>query len=66
MLESSLKNNSQSHLLQDIFPHPDSKNLRLRRAAFKIPPSHGVWSSPFKRPTTVYGKTVSSLLRESM
>ena len=35
MLESSLKNKSRSHLLEEIFQPPDSKSLRLRSAAFE-------------------------------
>ena len=65
MLESSLKNKSRGHLLEEIFRHPDSKSLRLRSAAFEMLLSHGVWVSPFKRSPTVCTKTVSSLLRES-
>ena len=40
-----------------MFQLPDSESLRLRRAAFEVI-SHGVWGSPFKRPTTVCAKTV--------
>ena len=35
MLESSLKNKSWSHLLEEIFQPPDSKSLRLRHAGFE-------------------------------
>ena len=65
MLESILKNKWRSHLLEEIFRSPESKILRLRRAPFEMPLSHGIWGSPFKRPPTVCAKTVSSLLRES-
>ena len=63
MLESSFENKSRSHFLEEIFQPADIKNLRLRSAAFQTQLSHGVWSSPFKRPATVSTKTVSSLLR---
>ena len=59
MLESSLKNKSQSHLLEEIFQPPNSQRHEILL-------SHGVWGSPFKRPPTVCPKTVSSLLRESI
>ena len=64
MLETSLKMKSQNHLLEEIFWPPDSKSLRLRRAAFEMSLCH-VWGSPFKRVPTICAKTVSSLLRES-
>ena len=47
MLESSLKNKSQSHFLEIFWP-ADSKSLRLRSAAFEMQLSHGVWGLPFK------------------
>ena len=66
MPESSLRNKSQSHFLEEIFRPADSKSLRLKIPAFEMQFSHGVWGSPFKRPPTVCNKTVPSLLRESM
>ena len=66
MLESSLKNKSQSHFLEEIFQPAPGKNLRLRRVEFETQLSHSVWCSLFKRSPTVCAKTVSSLLRESM
>ena len=66
MLESSLKNKSRSHFLEEILLPADSKSLRLRRAALEMKLSHGVRDSPFKRPTTVSAKIYSSFLRDSM
>ena len=63
MLQSSLKNKSRSHFLEEIFRPADSKSLKLRSMAFEIQLSHGVWGSPFKHDPTVCAKTVSSLLR---
>ena len=57
MLESSLKNKSQNHLLEEIFQPPDSKSLRLRCAVFEMQLSHGVWGSPFKCSPTVCTKS---------
>ena len=62
MLETSIKNKSQSHFLEEIFWPADSKSLRLRSAAFETQLCHGVWSSPIKCPPTASTKTVSSLL----
>ena len=66
MLESSLKNKSRSHFLEEILPPADSKSLRLRRAALEMKLSHGVRDSPFKRPTTVSANIYYSFLRDSM
>ena len=65
MFESSSKNKSRSHLLEEIFRLADSKSFRMRSAAFEMQLSHDVRGSPFKRPPAASAKTVSSLLRES-
>ena len=65
MFESSLKNKSQCHSLEEIFRPPDSKSLRLRCAASEMPLSHGAWGLPLKRSPTVCAKTAFTLLRES-
>ena len=67
MLQSSLKNKSQSHFLEKIFwPADSKKSLKLRSAAFEMQLSYGVWDSPFKHDPAVGPKAVSSLLREIM
>ena len=43
IVESSFKNKSPSHFLEEIFRPEDSKRLRLRSAAFEIQLSHSVW-----------------------
>ena len=74
ILESSLKNKSWRHLLEEIFQPAESKSLRLRSAAFETQLSGSVWGSPFKYPPPppprhslpdACAKTVSSLLRET-
>ena len=52
MQESSLKNKSQSHFLDETFGPASNK-------------SHGVWGQPFQCAPTVWAKTVPSLLGES-
>ena len=64
--ESSLKNKSRSHFLEEIFWPADSKSLGLRSGACEMQLSCGVWGSPFKPPPTVSAKVASSWLRESM
>ena len=57
MLESSLKNKSRGHFLEERFRPADSKSLRLRSVAFEMQLSHGVWCFPFKRTPNVCAKT---------
>ena len=64
ILEFSLKNKSRSHFLDEIFRPEYSGSLKLVSAEFEMQLIH-VWGSPFKHPTTVCAKTVSSLRRES-
>ena len=64
MLQSSLKNKSRSHFLEEILRPADNKSLRLERAALEMQLSQGVRDSPFKHPTTVSAKIVSSFLRD--
>ena len=66
-MESSVKSKSQSQFLEEVFWPSDSKSLRLRRSeAFEMQLSHDIWGSSLKYLPTVYLKTVSSVLRESM
>ena len=66
MQESSLKNKSRSHFLEETFGPASNKSLRLRSAAFEMQLSHGVWGQLFQRAPTVCARTVPSLLGESM
>ena len=43
MQESSLKNKSRSHFLEEAFGPASNKSLRVRSAAFEMELSHGVW-----------------------
>ena len=65
MQESSLKNKSRSHFLDETFGPVSNKSLRLRSAAFEMQFSHGVWGLPFQCAPIVWAKTVPSLLGES-
>ena len=47
MLESSLKNKSGSHFLEEIFWPTNIKSLKLRSDAFEMQAIRGVWGSPF-------------------
>ena len=66
MIKSPLKSKSRSHLLEEIVRFPDSKSLKLKRAANEMPLNHGAWGSPFKRRPTICAKAISTLLRESV
>ena len=50
MLESTKKNNSKSHFLEEIFRPADSKSLRTKMTAFEMELNHGDWGSPSNVP----------------
>ena len=41
ILESSIKNNSKSHFLEEIFRPADSKSLRTKMTTFEMELNHG-------------------------